>query len=486
MKTIATKIQTLKSKIKDSRIAKYFKDMDAKIDDFNEGIIDKFKNLFDKYKLFIFMFIILCFAMGIRYALARYPSNDFLSFIQNWTYDIKVDGGGFIGLKNLYEEPLKNLYVEGLNKYVNVPNCDYPPLYMYAIAIISSFPLGNAIGGISGGALYFSNVMYLVKTFSFIFDLLIAIFTYKIVKEVSKSSVNGAIAFSIVLFLPTAVINSGLWGQCDTCYTAMCVISTYYIIKNKQIRSMIFFGLALSFKLQGIFILPLFGFMWFRKSFKLRYMLFVPLTVFLTFIPLYLVGASFTLPFQPFLRQATGYAGELNWNSTSIYTFFTLYTNSTTKEATNAIAAMFGMIMTVSVCFITIASLAFKRKKVDSKSIITIVTFFALVVPFFLPFMHERYFYMADVFVLIYALSIKKRFHLPVMMQFSSLIAYSVFGIITSKWLITDWGKDNLRIGTILNVVILIFLIYDMVHLEKEERIIENKTESINDEIMIK
>ena len=64
------------------------------------------------------------------------------------------------------------------------------------------------------------------------------------------------VCFAVVLFAPTVVVNSSAWGQCDSIYAAFCLGSLYFLLRNKPWWACVFFGVALSFKLQAIFFLP--------------------------------------------------------------------------------------------------------------------------------------------------------------------------------------------------------------------------------------
>lgn len=50
-----------------------------------------------------------------------------------------------------------------------------------------------------------------------------------------------------------------------------------------------------------------------------------------------------------------------------------------------------------------------------------------LAVPFLLPHMHERYFYVADVFAVIYAVLYRKRWPVPVIVVASSFLVYGMY-----------------------------------------------------------
>ena len=461
-----------------SKIKTFFIGVDEGIDKGVNKVTSKFAKFWSKYNFVVYLGVFTLLALVLKYVLVPIPSWDYISFIQTWTYDIKIEGGFIKGLIALYEKPESvTLYFGDFGKSMGLPNCDYPPLYMYFLSIFSILPFGRVVeaSGSWNAYYYYENLMYYVKTLTFIFEIIFAVFAYKIVKKVSGSKIAGCTAYSLFLFLPTVIINGAVWGQCDICYSTMLLISTYYLMEKKQIRSMVFFGLGLAFKLQVVFLLPLFGFVWFRKSFKLRYFLIAFGITILTFVPLWIGGAQFTTPFIPYGRQAGGYTSSINLNSTNIYTFFVFndqaYNNSTKLLST------FGMILTVLSSFVLISLLAFKRVKVTPKSILLIATFSAVMVPFVMPHMHERYFYLAETLLLLYACTKINRIHLPIIQQVSGLIAYSCYGIIKPNWFLEDTNSKQIAlcIGTFLNMIVLGFLIYDLSKLEVEPKIDRNE-----------
>ena len=82
---------------------------------------------------------------------------------------------------------------------------------------------------------------------------------YALAKLVSlKKPGEGAqlMTFHIASILPTVVFNGAYWGQCDVIYTSLCLMAVYMGLTRRSARSMIFFGLALAFKLQTVFFLP--------------------------------------------------------------------------------------------------------------------------------------------------------------------------------------------------------------------------------------
>lgn len=460
-----------------SKIAKPFKKADAAIDKGVDIAVSPFKKLFFEHKYAIYLIVITAFALAFRYLFAPFITADFNNFIHRWALFINQNGQFVEGVKNLYEAEGSALRVTIASQGVfGVPTCDYPPLYMYLISLVSMLPLGDLVQPEQYTYIVHGNLLYYVKTISFIFEIIGAIYCYKIVKKVTNSKLNASIAYSVYFFLPTIFMNSALWGQCDICYASMVLASFYYIISRKQIKSMVFFGLALAFKVQCIFLIPLFGFLWFRKGFKLRYIVVAALVTFATFLPLYFAGAQFGTPFLPYIRQFGGYANRVNLNSTSMYAWFDLL-NEKGMDLDASIKALstFGIIFTIVVCLTFISILAFRRVKITEKSVFTIGIMCFVLVPFVMPHMHERYFYLAEVGMLLYACTNIKRIHLPVMQQVSGLIAYSAYGLVFSPnwWLNNSNGsKIGLVIGSFLNVGVMLFLIMDIAKLETEPKML--------------
>jgi Gpi18-like mannosyltransferase len=96
-----------------------------------------------------------------------------------------------------------------------------------------------------------------IKLFAMSVDFICAFFTYKIVKLKYPVGKMANWAFLAVILSPTVIYNSSLWGQCDVIYTTGLIACVYFLSIHKQIPALMSFGLALSFKLQAMFLAPL-------------------------------------------------------------------------------------------------------------------------------------------------------------------------------------------------------------------------------------
>lgn len=413
-----------------------------------------FRSLLEHHGFLIAAIILSLLALAVRYSLMPYPSNDMIGFIFPW---------------------IKNFRLNGHLAYLSHMQGDYPPAYMIILALFSYVDSGPLITSY-GNALNYPYPLYdmiMVKTLSFVFDFFLAYGCYKIVKKVKKDSpVLQFLAFVVPLFLPTVCLNSGLWGQCDAIYISFIVWCVYYTLKEDARKASIMLGLSLAFKLQAIFIIPFLGFLWLRKKFKLRYFFLTFGVVFLTFLPCYAAGAPFLSPFEKYLNLTMEYAAP-NYNSGSLYSFiqnifWTQKGDVSTQIPTYDLIHFAGIFFGLACAFASLYFFYARKIRPTKEAMVLIAAFYAIMIPFVLPHMHERYFYMADIFILLYCLTNKKRYWLILLMQFSSVISYMPF--LLNTYFISSFGDHSLRIATIANAIIIAVLLKDILSLPRYEK----------------
>ena len=424
-----------------------FKDIVSMIDKGFNFINKWFRFIFDKYGFVIVLAIIAALSLVMRLLIVPIPSHDLHAFIFPW---------------------LNNFRANGNLAYLGAMQGDYPPLYMILLALISYLPSGSLVETFEYS--YYLNDIYYVKCLSFVFDFVIAIGTYLIVTHLHKENKGlRLVAFALPLLLPTVITNSAFWGQCDAIYVGCVVMAIYFLIKDKPLWSSIFIGLAFAFKIQTIFIIPLFGFAWLRNKFPLRYFLLSFLTVFITFIPCYMAGANFIAPFAKYGNLTVQYMNP-NYNSGSMYTFIQDIYNGKSEEMKNKVyeiihigGIIFALVTTITAWY----TLHIKKVKASTESLVAIGALFAILMPFVMPHMHERYFFMADIMILIYCLVNKKKYYLIILSQLSSMITLMWYTY--GSLMIDNWGVDTFKISTIINAFIIVILFKDILSMPKEE-----------------
>ena len=125
---------------------------------------------------------------------------------------------------------------------------DYNLLYQTIIALLTHIP---------------ANPIHLYKAVSIAFDFALAAavarFCFVLASERHPNAHCYAIsllAYGFILFIPTVFLNSSMWGQCDAIYSTFCVMSLLCLYRNRLIKASLYFGIALAFKLQAVFIAP--------------------------------------------------------------------------------------------------------------------------------------------------------------------------------------------------------------------------------------
>lgn len=338
----------------------------------------------NKKGIIIFFIATTFLAIAIRIFYRGYQSNDYLTYLKRWINFYKNNGGISSIAKNISD--------------YNIP-------YQVILAIISYFPI---------------NYLYAIKVVSIFFDFVIAIFAYLIVKKLIKIKKNDdiyipIITYLLVLFLPTVVLNSSAWGQCDSIYTAFVLISLYFMIQDKSIISFIFLGIAFSFKLQFIFILPLYLLLCLKnKNFNIFEFLIIPAVNYIMCIPAFIYGKSFKSVTMIYFNQANEYK-TLTANMANIYTFFPRNSNTIVYAG---ILFTFIVILSIVIFYLR------KNIKLEKSDYIAIGLLMVMIEVFFLPRMHERYLYMADVLSVIYYMINKKNIIIPIIVNFVSFHGY--------------------------------------------------------------
>ena len=330
------------------------------------------------------------FGCGIRFALRDVVAGDYKVFFEPWVATLREAGGGFKGLSAEFE-------------YV-----DYTTPYLLILSFISIFPLYNTL--------------YLMKMVSIFFDFVTAIAVAFMVKEGTGSGRKGIMAYSIMLFIPTIVANGAMWAQCDIIFTSFVMLSLLFMLKDKPNVSLIFYGVAFAFKLQTLFIAPLYLLLWVKKNVKLKHFLWLPIVYFIGVIPSWAAGKNLWDLLTVYIFQANGemdiYA--LSHKFPNIYQI--IGTGSFLREYADA-----GIYFTLAVLMVLLYYIARKDFTFTKELMIRMGMFFVMVVVYFLPHMHERYAILADVLSVVVAFYNPKKFYVPIIAILCSFAGYTLY-----------------------------------------------------------
>lgn len=319
----------------------------------------------------IAFFVLTFMAILIRFSARNFESGDFIGSLSPWYTHFKTHGG-FAALKS--------------------PIGDYNIPYQFLIALMTYIKV---------------KPLYLFKILSCIFDFLLAIYSGKFVYYISSertgtsrsfkdaiSNMTFVLPYGVVLLLPTVVFNSALWGQCDAIYVFFIVLSLFLVYRNSYFLSFVFLGCAFAFKLQTVFILPFFFYLYFReKKFSILFLLLLPLVDILLSIPSLCMGLRFSKLIDVYINQADAYHYVyLNYPS-----FWAMIGDNYDYLKFVAI------IVTLIILFVGLLYVI--RKKVDLKSsdnFLSLACWSVWTCVLFLPSMHERYAYLVEVLIVIW------------------------------------------------------------------------------------
>ncbi|NCC67529.1 MAG: DUF2029 domain-containing protein [Clostridia bacterium] len=362
--------------------------------------------IYDERRLLITIFCIAA-AFIVRALLLEYRSGDYNSFLVKWV-DYYRQNGGFSALK------------DSLGNY-NLP-------YLYFLCLFSYSTISD---------------LYLIKLLSVFFDVILAFGMMKLAGVYTRSKGKRLAAFLITLLLPTVILNGAKWGQCDSIYVSFAVLALWLVLSGRPKWSMVCMALSFGFKLQAVFIMPVFLVMLFAKKIRFFDYLVFPLTYLVLMLPAVIAGRPFADAFLLYLNQAQTVGTGLNYNSPSFWSFIS-------SSNVSALSAA-GVAVTFLLVFMVIFLCWKKRKNLTDEALLFVTLLFVVGIPFLLPHMHDRYFFMADVLVLMPAIIWPQYTPIAVLTSFASILCY--YSYLTLTYLLP------IQYGAIALIGVLIVLI---------------------------
>ena len=347
-------------------------------------------------------------AMALRGLNFDYRTGDYNTFLSRWVEYFRLNGG-FSALS------------ESIGNY-NLP-------YLYFLAAFSYLDMPD---------------LYLIKLLSVFFDVILAWSVARLVYHFSTSRIAVMYAFLATLFLPTVYLNGALWGQCDSIYAAFAIWSIVFALDDKPILSVISIALSFAFKLQAVFIMPVFLIFLFVGKMRWYHLAAFPATYAVTAIPAVMAGRPFMDAIMLYFNQAETVGSSLNYNSSSVFSFVPW-----NVEVNTALLSELGIVSAFLFLFLLYLYCWLNRKTLSDKSLLICSVLIVIAVPYLLPHMHDRYFFIADVMSLALAFVIPALGIVPFLVSFASLLGYHAY--LKMQFLLPmKWGGAALLIAIIL------------------------------------
>lgn len=319
----------------------------------------------------------------IRAILFSHETDDYLDFLKPWVEFFRSNGGF---------------------KALGCSIGNYNPPYLYFLALFSYINI---------------NELYLIKLLSVLFDVLLAWSSMKLLFVFCKKRSALLSCFFVILLLPTVALNGAYWGQCDSIYVFFAVLSLYLAFSEKPLGSMIALAASLAFKLQAVFIIPAFFFFLLAGKIKPRHILVFPFAYTVFLLPPVFFGRSLWDVLSQYANQAGTVGDAMNYNSPSVFSMFGNLDSAVWSSP--AVVAAFSFMLIVFIFAVL------KKEALSDKMILGLSLLLAIGIPFFLPHMHDRYFYLADVLSVVLAFTAPAFIPLPCFVQFASFLSYYAY-----------------------------------------------------------
>lgn len=345
----------------------------------------KFIEFCEKHIFILFAIFIVLITLFLKYKLLDFISGDYEVFLSKWFTYLKDNGG-----------------IQALKSYIG----DYNAPYVTLLSLLTYLPI---------------NSLFSIKLLSIIFDYVLAFASGLLVKELvhKNKQYYFLITFVIISILPNVLLNGAMWAQCDSIYASFVILSLYYLIKEKYIKSFIMLGIAFAFKLQFIFILPLYLALYVsKKKFSILHFLILPATNIILCLPTIIMGNSLTNVLSVYFNQTSTYANDLVLNFPNIWNLF---------PANPDMFYIIGEVLLVIVCAIMLFYVLVNKVKLNKEKIVLLGLWFIVISTYILPGMHERYLFVGEILAVIYYIAYKKHGYLAFFINLCSLITYSIF-----------------------------------------------------------
>ena len=347
-----------------------------------------FFNFVQKHIWLIMVLAVTGLGILIRSFGMDFETDDYQSFLSHWWTQIEYGG------------------VQGLDQQIG--NYNIP--YQIIIYLLTLLPIGP---------------LYSYKLVSIIFDVVLAFSVGLLIYSLgNKSKFRAVLAYSLTFCSLTVIFNSAFWAQCDSIYVSFILLAIYFLIKDKNALSFVMIGLAFAFKLQTIFIFPVFLFYYIAtRKISILHFFIIPIVDVIMCLPALILGRNPIDLITIYIEQ-TDYGKLIQMNCPNIYAFMCDGYDVTYYYLFKNMSIVLTMlILGIALCMII-------YKKVDlsntNKFLLTSVwTVFTCIM--FLSSMHERYSYLLDILLIIFVILTAKHYWVAVVCNLVSLSGYCFY-----------------------------------------------------------
>jgi len=320
----------------------------------------------------------------LRLTLFEFESGDFREFLAGWHAYIQGHGG-FYALGDDFS--------------------NYSPPYLYLLA---------------GVAVLLPDLpaLYAVKIIAVPFDFLAAWVVYRIARLRHPDGPAPTLAALAVLFAPTVFLNAAMWGQTDALHTVFLLATLHLLLTDRPGAAMTAYGVALAVKLQALFLAPLLLALLLDGQLRWRNLVWIPVVYLVALAPAWVMGRPAVDLLWVYANQA-GYYASLTKNAPNLYQWM--------PNSAYAILYPAGLVLATAVALLISTGAWLAGRRIGRELIVQIGTLSLVAMPYFLPKMHDRYFFAADVFSIVFAFYFPRLYLVPILVSGVSLLSYGPF-----------------------------------------------------------
>ncbi len=266
--------------------------------------------------------------------------------------------------------------------------------------------------------------LYAYKILSCVFDYVLGYAVGIAVYRLTGSRLKRWTSFFLVVFSPIVIINSACWGQCDSIYVSFCILTIIAFIDNKEYLPFIYYGFALAFKLQAIFLFPLMLIIWWRShKYTVAHFFMIPITMVVICLPNIIIGHRNVKEIVGIYMDQTGRYERISMNYPSFW-------NILVAQAEGDLFTVLKKVAVVFTVFVLLMIVIYVEKRQISLGVenilhLAMITVFTCVL--FLPAMHERYSFMYEIIALILLMRYLDSVKALIPMYIITLLDYSDF-----------------------------------------------------------
>ncbi len=315
-------------------------------------------------------------ALAVRAVLVPVESGDYRDFLHPWFEELRTYGG---------------------LAAVGRPVGNYMVTYIYILALLTHLPLPDLVT---------------IKLVSVLGDVLLALVCRRFARSVTDSKRAADAAYAAALFLPSVVLNSAAWAQCDSLYTTALIACLLHLHEDRPARAMLAFSVGFVFKLQSVFLAPVLLAALVAKKVRFRHLLIVPAVYGLAVLPAFWAGR----PLKELLLLYVGQAGTYRALSMNAPNWYAWLPAGCENAAVGAVGVLLAGALTLGAAMYAARRGNFLR----GAPLIRFALFSLVWVPFLLPHMHERYFYPADLLTVLFVVCLPRERRVPLLVPLCS------------------------------------------------------------------